>query len=678
MKLKNIRIRLWRKYVNSCKAEEMRDIYCLGGGRALRKMKGYVPPATAYEKWIYVNESARCKRTAGGGRIRFLLRVYIGKDDSIRIGRQHYRKYKVEYCSELKDVFKVPEPGSADYIIFIDGRFQMLSEDALREFSDMLDRKPYDFVYSDQDEMDLPSGDRKNPFFKPDWSPDTFDSFFYTGNLAAYRMAVLDPLRMPDETSFEVFHYEFTRHFLKKCTSIGHLPEVLCHEIRPYQYIEPKSVVCNRGIVRGKVSVIIPSKDHAEMLERCIEAIRNTCASSSGRELSYEIIVIDNGSCRKERNKIEEMSHRYGFRYLYEPMEFNFSKMCNRGADLSSGDFLLFLNDDIEACTKGWMERMAGQAAKEKAGAVGAKLYYPGGRRIQHLGIVNLAVGPGHCFLECDDKKEFYYRRNRYNYNFLAVTGACMMIRKAVFQEVGGFDEELAIAYNDVELCFRLYKKGYFQSVCMPAVLYHHESASRGYDNISAEKEARLAGESAILYKKHPDLYQRDPFYSPNFTPYLGEFEINLDYYGCREESIPPVPLSRVRRLYWDIRPEWLNPALVLQIDYMETENGTASIRGWAYIYGKDNFRYIRRVILKDQKGRLYQIGTRSRYRRYLREAFPQIKGMEMLAFTCNFRLEELGLEENEKYQIGMLAESMDGAEIYMIFTDQILKNGED
>ena len=176
-------------------------------------------------------------------------------------------------------------------------------------------------------------------------------------------------------------------------------------------------------------------------------------------------------------------------------MEFNFSKMCNLGAKAATGEYVLFLNDDIEAIDDVWLDAMLSHAQKKHVGAVGAKLYYPDSNTIQHAGITNLRLGPVHKMQFLQDVRPYYDGRNIFDCNVIAVTGACLMVRKTVFEECGGFSEDLAVAFNDVELCFRLYEAGYYNVQCNSAVLYHHESLSRGNDE-SKEKYPSYVEES--------------------------------------------------------------------------------------------------------------------------------------------------------------------------------------
>ena len=179
-------------------------------------------------------------------------------------------------------------------------------------------------------------------------------------------------------------------------------------------------------------------------------------------------------------------------------MEFNFSKMCNLGAEAAKGDYLLFLNDDIEMFQPQWLERMLGHAQQKQTGAVGAKLFYPQTTMIQHVGISNPENGPLHSFMGCDDQFPYFVGWNRVDHNCIGVTGACLMLAKEKFLEVNGYDEQLPIAYNDVKLCFALHEKGYYNVMRNDVAAYHHESLSRGYDN-KGEEKARMEREKELL-----------------------------------------------------------------------------------------------------------------------------------------------------------------------------------
>ena len=199
MKLSNLRIRRWRSYVNTNKSEELLDVYRMGGRDAVKCMQALIPPSCGYEKWIYKNESERFQKKRGLEKIRFLVLIFTDKEKKTvmrMLEGQKYRNYRMKVCGSLQEVFAENFQGREDYVIFLDESCHRLAEDALWELAEILEREACDFLYSDQDEWDALKGRRKNPFFKPDWSPDTLESFFYTGNAAAYRMDLCRKVRI--------------------------------------------------------------------------------------------------------------------------------------------------------------------------------------------------------------------------------------------------------------------------------------------------------------------------------------------------------------------------------------------------------------------------------------------------------------------------------------------------
>jgi len=401
---------------------------------------------------------------------------------------------------------------------------------------------------------------RGEPWFKPDYSPDTLASFFYIGSIFAIRGARI--LSVTGEYGKDISIYEMVyRIFMAALDRKGivHIPRVLYTNDN---LADAKQLECSEQIkafyqkqvvdaTTDKVSIVIPSKDNAAVLKKCLETLIQYTNYGS-----YEIIIVDNGSNAEQRMcvmdcinalKKQKSGHAVEIQYLYQEMEFNFSAMCNLGARSAGGRFLLFLNDDIEimASREGrtWLERMLLYARKDHVGAVGAKLYYPGGNQIQHAGITNMGIGPAHKLGGMADAGCLYHGHNTINYDMLAVTGACMLIRKSVFEEAGCFDETFPIAYNDVELCFRLYERGYFNVQVNEAVLIHHESLSRGQDT-SSEKQKRLAVDKKRLYERHALLNAQDPFYSPNLVQWKKDAEYNTGYLYDYDRQNTPVLLE--------------------------------------------------------------------------------------------------------------------------------------
>ncbi len=464
------------------------------------------------------------------------------------------KKVKVIYRKENGHISKATNDGisvaSGDFIAFMDCD-DTISKDALYCFAEKLnENKDLDFIYSDEDKLTEDGKIRHLPFFKPDWSPDLFLSMMYTNHLAVYRTSLVQKIGGLRSAYNGAQDYDMTLRFLEvtENSRVAHIPKVLYHWRERSESIafsmdsknyateaacRAKEDALRRRKITGHmetiigifqhrvlyevegnplVSIIIPSKENPEVLFRCINSIRCITAYHN-----YEIIIVDNGSSINNKRIIEKFLATHHCKYIYDLNDFNFSHMCNLGAKSAQGNLLLFLNDDIEIFQADWLERIIGQAQQEHVGAVGIKLFYPETTLIQHAGISNLEKAPGHTFYRLNDNNTYYFAMNRVDYDCLAVTGACLLIDKEKFILVGGFDENLAVSYNDIDLCFKLYEQGYYNVLRNDVVAYHHESLSRGADNISEEKMFRLEQEKKRLYIKHPKLKGKDPFYNPNF-----------------------------------------------------------------------------------------------------------------------------------------------------------------
>lgn len=411
---------------------------------------------------------------------------------------------------------------------------------------------------------------RGAPWFKPDFSPHTLASFFYIGSVFAIRGDVLQEARCrcggkPSiyELVYMVCMEALSENSEAWSARIVHVPWVLYtnHCLADAGRTEGAGEIPALCSARGgqrthaeidKITIVIPSRDNAEVLRRCLQTLTQYTAYSS-----YEIVVVDNGSDAGQRTHITQMLDALKrahtglvVRYLYREAAFNFSAMCNAGAGQAAGEYLLFLNDDTEVMDtetgRMWLSRMMEYARMPHVGAVGAKLYYPNDSekndcyRIQHTGITNMAIGPAHKLGGMVDTGCLYHGHNTQNYDMLAVTAACMLIKKSTFEAAGGFDESFPVAYNDVALCFRLYQQGYFNVQVNEAVLIHHESLSRGQDT-SAGKQRRLSAEKQRLYEKYPSLRARDPFYSPNLVQWKRDVEYNTGYLYDFDRLAQPV-----------------------------------------------------------------------------------------------------------------------------------------
>ncbi len=416
------------------------------------------------------------------------------------------------------------------------------------------------------------------------------------------------------------------------------------------------------------VSVVIPSRDHPDVLERCLTSFRQKTDYQY-----YEWIVVDNGSSESNRQRMEELQHQFGFTYLYEQMPFNFSRMCNMGAAKATGDLILFLNDDIEIIEQSWLRRMTGQALQPQTGAVGAKLWYAGTQDIQHAGITNMQIGPSHKLVTFPDDRDYYYGRNRVVYDMIGVTGACLMVSREKYEEVGGFDETMAVAYNDVEFCFKLIEAGYYNVQRNDAVLYHHESLSRGADEQDEAKWERLLDEKEALYDKHPRMRGQDSCYHRALIDNASDYRCNYKFpyedhlYTVvpdllREEQIAKASPGRLR----------------LTVDRAGIQNKIHAdepdilwIMGWCYAPGLDNACYDKYVLLRNERqdsgtdrgadteaeagapGRADYIAVPSPWhRRDVETVIPTEKNIGLAGFALRIRTSDL---QPGTYRVGML-----------------------
>ncbi len=477
--------------------------------------------------------------------VRPILMEYAARDPRIRV---IFRKKNghISACSNT-----ALEMARGDFIALLDHDDE-LSVDALYENAALLDEHPdTDMIYSDEDKINE-KGERHSPFFKPDWSPDTFLSHMYTCHLGVYRAELIRKIggfRIGFEGSQD---YDLVLRFTELTTRIRHIPKVLyhwrtlegstalTHGSKNYAYISGLKAIgealCRRGEggsvehvagypgqylvhypVQGhpKITILIPTRDNAASLDRCLRSI-----FSNTTYRNFEVILIDNGSEKPETGELfarwrQEAPEQ--IRLLRLDIPFNFSRLNNEGVRLAEGELICLLNDDTEIIAPAWLEEMAGQAGRPGIGAVGAFLLYPDDR-IQHAGIILGIVGPanhGHKGMPADSAG--YFGRLLVVYNYAAVTGACLMVRKRLYQETGGLDEKLSVAYNDVDFCLRLLKAGYRNVVLPQARLYHHESGSRGSDR-SGENRTRLKREADLMNERWTEWIRNDPFYSPHLT----------------------------------------------------------------------------------------------------------------------------------------------------------------
>jgi GT2 family glycosyltransferase len=416
------------------------------------------------------------------------------------------------------------EAAKGEYVCFVDAGDQ-LSPDALAAIAECR----ADVIYCDEDEVDS-GGRRSSPFFKPDWSPDLLLSTNY----------IRRPLAVRTKMVHGTNDYALLLRLMADHATFARIPEVLYHRSarRPQsdaseretleRHLERASpgAYVQAGPARGyfrvrypiaegnRVSIIIPSGGNREMLERSLEGIaRNTDYAD------YEIVIIDNS----RGNEIKTLADFHDVRCIdWRGRPFNFSEICNRAAGQCDSALLLFLNDDTEPLTPGWLRAMVELAARPEVGVVGAKLLFPDGT-IQHAGVVLGLFGrSGHAFKHLPDGAPNYFHFADIIRDVSAVTGACLMIRAGLFREVGGFDEvNFPVDSNDIDLCLRVRQAG-FRVVYTPyALLRHYEAVSKSPADLRAHPN-----EIAAFHQRWKEQIENDPFYNPNLTRDAEDFSI--------------------------------------------------------------------------------------------------------------------------------------------------------
>ncbi len=483
--------------------------------------------------------------------IRGLLTKYAEQD----------RRIKVKFLEENRGIAgnsnEALAGATGEYIGFLDHDDEM-APFALHEIVSHLNRNHgLEFIYSDEDKLDH-KGKRITPFFKPDWSPDLLLSQNYICHFTVIRKALVDSaggFRPGYEGSqdYDLF-LRCTERILP--ASIAHIPKILYHwriipgsaadrvEVKPYAGSSAKKALTDAlerrgetgevsdGIFSGsfrvrytipdepRVSIIIPTKDHVDFLERCIRSILDKTEYKN-----FEIVIVDNQSTGKDIHRyFTSLENEPRIRLLQYDKPFNYSAINNYAAGRTDSPFILFLNNDTEVISGEWLSALLEHAQRKPVGAVGAKLLYPD-NTIQHAGVLLGITGTpgqkgvaGHA---CKNKPDYYggqFLRSQVIGNYSAVTGACLMMRKEVFEAVGGFDENIAIAFNDVDLCIRIRNAGFWIVYTPYSRLYHHESVSRGYED-TPEKQGRFRQEVENIRKKWGAVIDNgDPFYNPNLT----------------------------------------------------------------------------------------------------------------------------------------------------------------
>lgn len=435
----------------------------------------------------------------------------------------------------------------------------------LYEYVKVINEKNADYIYCD--EATFKNGDVNQMItmhFKPDYAIDNLRANNYICHFSMFDKKLLEGTELY-RTKFDGSQdHDMILRLTDKARNVVHVPKLLYYwrqhagsvssgvEAKPYVVESARGAVADHLRRHGfsnfkitstrafetifkityeiigepKISIIIPNKDHVEDLRRCITSIIEKSTYDN-----YEIIVVENNSETREIFAYyEELANNPAVKIITYKGDFNYSAINNLGVSEASGEYVLLLNNDIQIITVNWMEELLMYAQRPDVGAVGAKLYYPD-KTIQHAGVV-IGLGAhrtaGHVHYRQKRENLGYMGRLCYAQNMSAVTGACLLVKKALYEEAGGLDESFAVSLNDVDFCLKLRRLGYLNVFTPFAEAYHYESASRGSD-MTGEAAQRYNDESAHFREKwKAELEAGDPYYNPNFSLDKSDFSLRV------------------------------------------------------------------------------------------------------------------------------------------------------
>ncbi len=415
------------------------------------------------------------------------------------------------------------------------------------------ENKKIRFIYTDDDLINKDNV-RFSPRFKPGWNPDYFYSSNYIGDFSVYDGETL--LKTLNGESFKVLFHDRFRINLNLTSnlcrnSIHHIPKILAH-IETHSNSNSDLIQSRRQSLaiffqslnidanvqalpernclkynvkipeKTRVTIIIPTKDALEITRQAINSIIEKTDYNN-----FEILLVDNNSTNPEALDYFELLNRHEkCSVLKYPKPFNYSAINNFAVQHALGDYVLLLNNDVEVINREWLKEMLSHAIRPDIGCVGAKLLYPN-ETIQHAGIVTGLGGvAGHPFRYQSNAIPGYMNRLQCIQNYSAVTAACLLVKKSIYHEVGGLDEtNLAVAFNDVDFCLKVRDAGYFNLWTPDALLYHHESVSRGKDDVAAKRK-RFNKEVMYMKRRWKSDCYNDDMYSPNLTVYFEDFSL--------------------------------------------------------------------------------------------------------------------------------------------------------
>lgn len=476
-------------------------------------------------------------------KVREILNEYAEKDKRIRV------RELAENEGIGKNTNRAFEMAEGEYVALLD-HDDLLAPDALFEVACAIERSHPDIIYSDEDKVSGENLEHTQPHFKPDFNIDLLRANNYICHLLVIRKTLIDKVGGFREGFDGAQDHDFIFRCSDNADIIVHIPRILYHW-RTHQastadnpasklYAYEAGIRAVRENIerngeeaevthtkdygfykvvykvrrRSLVSIIIPNKDNKDTLKKCIDSVLTKTTYDN-----YEIIIVENNSTQQETfDYYKELEKNSRIRVIKWEKGFNFSAINNYAAKSANGEYLLFLNNDIEVRSADWIDGMLGNAQRKDVGIVGCRLLYPD-NTIQHAGVI-IGIGgiAGHAFTNLPASRSGYMHRASTQVDYSAVTAACMMISKKLFEEVGGFEEKLTVAFNDIDLCLRVREKGYLVVYDAYVEMIHYESKTRGSED-SKEKVRRFQDEIEYMRTRWIDiLKQGDPYYNPNLT----------------------------------------------------------------------------------------------------------------------------------------------------------------
>ncbi len=504
--------------------------------------------AQTYPRWqLCFSDGSR-----DSSRLKAMVQGYSNQDD------------RIEYIADKKGPLGISENtnqaltlAKGEYIVLGD-HDDLFTPDALYECVKALNKQRYDVIYTDEDKVDKKGKFYFEPNFKPDFNIDLLRSNNYICHMFVASKELIDKVGMFDNAFDGAQDYDFILRCVENAQGIYHIPKILYHwrshkastastpEAKLYAFEAGKRALeahydrkglkarvesieeygfykTNYEIIGNpKISIVIPNKDHIADLKKCMDSI-----DSQSDYRNYEFIIVENNSTEPETFQYyKDIEGRDNVKVLYWDKEFNYSAINNFGVRAAEGEYILLLNNDTEIINADCLTQLLSYCQREDVGIVGARLYYEDGS-IQHAGVVVGFGGiAGHAFVGLYEENGLYMSRTKVVCDYSAVTAACLMVKKEIFEQVGGLDESFKVAFNDIDFCMKVRELGKLVVYNANAKLYHYESKSRGYED-TPEKQERFFSEIERFIDKWPDILRDgDPYYNVNLALDKADFSV--------------------------------------------------------------------------------------------------------------------------------------------------------